>query len=48
MLDRKDVKPVWRGYTHHRFVQGLGDGTLPPETFKHYMIQDYLYLVYHQ
>jgi len=23
----------------------MGDGTLPPETFKYYMIQDYLYLV---
>ena len=23
----------------------MGDGTLPPETFKFYMIQDYLYLV---
>lgn len=23
----------------------MGDGTLPPEAFKQYMIQDYLYLV---
>lgn len=23
----------------------MGDGTLPLETFKYYMIQDYLYLV---
>jgi thiaminase len=24
----------------------MGDGTLPREAFKNYMIQDYLYLVY--
>jgi len=23
----------------------MGDGTLPRETFKYYMVQDYLYLV---
>lgn len=30
---------------HHPFVMGLGDGTLPLESFKGYIIQDYLYLV---
>lgn len=45
LLDREDVKPAWHDYTHHEFVQRMGDGTLPPETFKYYMIQDYLYLV---
>ncbi|KAK5128397.1 hypothetical protein LTR85_003065 [Meristemomyces frigidus] len=46
LLDREDVKPAWHQYTHHEFVQRMGDGTLPPETFKYYMIQDYLYLIH--
>lgn len=45
LLERKDVRPAWHEYTHHEFVERMGDGTLPPETFKYYMIQDYLYLV---
>jgi hypothetical protein len=39
------VKPVWHDYTHHEFCERMGDGTLPREAFKNYMIQDYLYLV---
>ncbi|KAK0305895.1 trifunctional hydroxymethylpyrimidine kinase/phosphomethylpyrimidine kinase/thiaminase [Friedmanniomyces endolithicus] len=46
VLQREDVKIAWHEYTHHEFVQRMGDGTLPPETFKSYMIQDYLYLVH--
>ncbi|KAI6814455.1 hypothetical protein KC340_g16361 [Hortaea werneckii] len=46
LLEREDVQPAWNEYTHHEFVQRMGDGTLPPETFKYYMIQDYLYLVH--
>lgn len=34
----------WRAYTHHRFVAGLADGTLPEACFRHYLIQDYLFL----
>lgn len=45
LLEREDVKPAWHNFTHHEFVRKLGDGTLPYESFKHYMIQDYLYLV---
>lgn len=45
MLERDDVKPAWHEYTHHDFCKRMGDGTLPRETFKNYMIQDYLYLV---
>ncbi|KAF4714697.1 hypothetical protein FOZ63_014962, partial [Perkinsus olseni] len=29
---------------HHPFVQGLGDGTLDPEAFKHYVAQDSFFL----
>lgn len=45
LLERDDVRPSWHEYTHHEFVRQMGDGTLPPATFKYYMIQDYLYLV---
>ncbi|KAK4570334.1 trifunctional hydroxymethylpyrimidine kinase/phosphomethylpyrimidine kinase/thiaminase [Recurvomyces mirabilis] len=46
LLDRDDVKKSWHDYTHHEFVEKMGDGTLPRETFKYYMIQDYLYLIH--
>lgn len=36
----------WHAYTHHAFVEGLRDGTLPRESFLHYLVQDYLYLVH--
>ncbi|MCH8802025.1 MAG: thiaminase II [Chloroflexi bacterium] len=29
----------------HPFVAGVGDGTLPVEKFKHYVTQDYAYLI---
>ncbi|KAF2772850.1 hypothetical protein EJ03DRAFT_265978 [Teratosphaeria nubilosa] len=45
ILEREDVKQAWHEYTHHSFVEGIGDGTLSPEIFKFYMIQDYLYLI---
>jgi thiaminase/transcriptional activator TenA len=35
----------WRAYTHHPFVLGLADGTLPEACFRHYLIQDYLFLI---
>lgn len=45
LLDRPDVAEVWHQFTHHDFVERMGDGTLPPERFKFYMAQDYLYLL---
>lgn len=45
MLDRPDVQQAWRDHTHHAFISGLADGSLPLEKFKYYLIQDYLYLV---
>ena len=35
----------WRRYVAHPFVQGLGDGTLPEAAFRHYLVQDYLFLI---
>ncbi|KAL0931354.1 thiamine biosynthesis protein (thi-4) [Colletotrichum truncatum] len=46
MLERPDVKDVWRTFVYHPFVMAMGDGTLPIESFKKYLIQDYLYLVH--
>lgn len=45
ILDRQDVQQVWRQFTHHEFVEGIGHGTLPIGQFKAYLVQDYLYLV---
>ncbi|KAM3080920.1 trifunctional hydroxymethylpyrimidine kinase/phosphomethylpyrimidine kinase/thiaminase, variant 4 [Clarireedia jacksonii] len=45
LLERPDVKAAWVEHTEHSFVAGLADGTLPIESFKYYLIQDYLYLV---
>lgn len=36
---------IWAEYNKHPFVKGLEDGTLAKEKFRHYMIQDYLYLI---
>ncbi|KAF9877898.1 thiamine biosynthesis protein (thi-4) [Colletotrichum karsti] len=46
MLERPDVKDVWRTFVYHPFVMAMGDGTLPLESFKGYLIQDYLYLIH--
>lgn len=45
VLNRPDVRPVWKQFTEHDFVKGLGSGSLPLEMFKNYLVQDYLYLV---
>lgn len=45
LLDREDVQGPWRLYTEHDFVRQMQLGTLSLETFKDYLIQDYLFLV---
>jgi thiaminase/transcriptional activator TenA len=45
-LLRAGCPEPWRAYTHHLFVQGLGDGTLPQASFLHYLVQDYVFLVH--
>ena len=35
----------WDEYIHHRFLKELGKGTLPKEVFRHYLEQDYLFLI---
>ena len=38
--------PAWPAYTRHKFVQGLGDGTLLHDAFLHYLKQDYVFLIH--
>ncbi|KAF2241582.1 hypothetical protein BU26DRAFT_535276 [Trematosphaeria pertusa] len=46
LLERGDVQEPWKEYTQHQFVQRMANGTLPDENFKHYLIQDYLFLIH--
>ncbi|KAJ3525401.1 hypothetical protein NM208_g11657 [Fusarium decemcellulare] len=46
LLERPDVRKVWDEFVYHPFVMAMGDGTLPLESFKGYIIQDYLYLIH--
>jgi thiaminase/transcriptional activator TenA len=36
----------WRAYCEHDFVTQLGAGNLAPEAFRHYLQQDYLFLIH--
>ena len=38
------AEKIWPRYLSHPFVTQMADGTLPPEKFRYYMLQDYLYL----
>ncbi len=37
-------KNVWEAYTRHQFVRQLGEGVLSESAFRHYLVQDYLFL----
>ena len=43
---RSQSAPAWRAFTHHAFVHGLGDGSLPRAAFLHYLVQDYVFLIH--
>lgn len=34
----------WQAYTQHAFVRQMADGSLPQACYKHFLIQDYLFL----
>lgn len=42
---KKSCQAEWRAYIEHSFVQQLGDASLAPEAFQHYLKQDYLFLI---
>lgn len=41
---RDDAGGDWTGHVDHRFVRALGAGTLPAASFRHYLVQDTLFL----
>jgi thiaminase (transcriptional activator TenA) len=43
---RRDAGAAWEGYVSHEFVRALGAGTLPERAFRHFLIQDYLFLIH--
>lgn len=43
---KADAAEEWRAYVDHEFVRGLADGTLPRDCFRHYLVQDYLFLIH--
>lgn len=42
---KKHGQKEWDAYIQHAFVSQLGDGSLAPEAFRHYLKQDYLFLI---
>ncbi|MDF1733385.1 MAG: thiaminase II [Minwuia sp.] len=42
---KADTAADWQAYTHHPFVAGMADGSLPQAAFRHYLVQDYLFLI---
>jgi thiaminase/transcriptional activator TenA len=42
---RNAADPIWEAQHAHPFVRGIGDGTLPGAAFRHYVRQDYRFLV---
>jgi thiaminase/transcriptional activator TenA len=43
---RNACRPDWQAYVQHDFVRRLGDGTLEEGAFRHYLKQDYLFLIH--
>jgi thiaminase (transcriptional activator TenA) len=42
---RAAADEIWEAQLAHPFVRGVADGTLPTEPFRHYVRQDYLFLI---
>ena len=43
---RAEADAAWSAYVHHPFVEQMADGTLSQDAFRHYLIQDYLFLIH--
>jgi thiaminase (transcriptional activator TenA) len=37
--------PEWRAYVEHPFTTAMADASLPQPAFRHYLVQDYLFLI---
>ncbi len=42
---RQAADPIWAAQHVHPFVRGIGEGSLDSEKFRHYVRQDYLFLI---
>jgi thiaminase/transcriptional activator TenA len=42
---KSQARDEWRAYTEHPFTNALADGSLPQAAFRHYLVQDYLFLI---
>lgn len=42
---RQAAQAEWLAYVEHPFVLRLADGSLPEAAFRHYLVQDYLFLI---
>jgi thiaminase/transcriptional activator TenA len=42
---KADAAAEWRAYTEHSLTKGMADGSLPEAAFRHYLVQDYLFLI---
>jgi thiaminase/transcriptional activator TenA len=43
---KRRCQDEWQRYIEHDFVRQLGTATLAPEAFRHYLKQDYLFLIH--
>jgi thiaminase/transcriptional activator TenA len=43
LKDEADAE--WRAYVEHPFTTAMADGSLPQPAFRHYLVQDYLFLI---
>jgi len=42
---KTEASAEWRAYTEHPFPTGMAEGTLSEAAFRHYLVQDYLFLI---
>jgi len=42
---RRAAEPIWAAQHAHPFVRGVADGSLPVERFRHWVRQDYRFLI---
>ena len=40
-----EASAEWRAYVEHPFTTAMADGSLPQPAFRHYLVQDYLFLI---